>query len=463
MRSDEREINDEIRGHFAHGIKDRIARGEDLSAPPVAAVSHAQSVVARRPSATRTALAGLIGNVLEWFDFAVYGYFASDIGRQFFPQSDPTAQRLLAFTVFALGFAARPVGSLVLGRVGDRIGRRALLTLSIALMGGSTLIIGLLPTYAQIGVAAPFLLVTMRLIQGFSVGGEFTGSMVYTTESASPLMRGLVSSSTAIGVTIGFILGSGSAWLVNASLPPDQVASWGWRVPFVGSVIFCVLGWYLRRGIHETEEGLKATTLRPPLIPSLISDRLPMLRTFGIVATTNAAYYLTFTYAPERRTTLSSGGADFLLANTLSLFAVLVAKLVGGWLSDRVGRRRLMLILTMVTVLFIIPALRMMLEGTASQFMVGQMLLALPLGMALGLQGAMLVEIFPLRSRVTSMSVAYSLTLALAGGTAPLVSAWLIDTLGHPLAPAYYIILHGVIGIAVMWPMSETNTNALDG
>ena len=155
---------------------------------------------AQYQSPLRTALAGLIGNVLEWFDFAVYGYFASDIGHQFFPQSSAGAQQLLAFAVFAVGFFARPIGSLALGMVGDRIGRRALLTLSIGLMGGSTLLLGLLPTYQQIGVAAPLLLVTMRLIQGFSVGGEFTGSMVYTTESASPMMRGLISSSTAAGV-----------------------------------------------------------------------------------------------------------------------------------------------------------------------------------------------------------------------------------------------------------------------
>jgi MFS transporter, MHS family, proline/betaine transporter len=153
-----------------------------------------------RPSALRAALAGLIGNVLEWFDFAVYGYFATDIGRQFFPKSNATAQQLLAFGVFAIGFFARPVGSVVLGWVGDRIGRRALLTLSIALMGGATLVMGLLPTYAQIGLGAPILLVTMRVIQGFSVGGEFTGAMVFTMESSSPLMRGLVSSSTAQGV-----------------------------------------------------------------------------------------------------------------------------------------------------------------------------------------------------------------------------------------------------------------------
>src|SRR5512138_1041897 len=203
---------------------------------PTKTVRPDESATAGSQSALRTALAGLIGNVLEWFDFAVYGYFASDIGHQFFPRSSEGAQQLLAFAVFALGFLARPIGSLVLGAVGDRIGRRALLTLSIALMGGATLLLGLLPTYAQIGVVAPLLLMTMRLVQGFSLGGEFTGSMVYTTEGSSPLMRGLVSSSTAAGTTIGFILGSGSAWLVNYALPKEAVVEWGWRIPFVASV-----------------------------------------------------------------------------------------------------------------------------------------------------------------------------------------------------------------------------------
>lgn len=424
--------------------------------------SNVTIVVAPRQSALRTALAGLIGNVLEWFDFAVYGYFASDIGRQFFPQSSHTAQQLLAFAVFALGFCARPFGSLTLGLVGDRIGRRALLTLSIALMGGATLLLGLLPTYEQIGVAAPVLLVTMRLIQGFSLGGEFTGSMVYTTELASPMMRGLISSSTAAGTTIGFILGSGSAWLVNLFLTRGEVASWGWRIPFIGSVIFCIVGWLLRRGIRETAEGLKAAAIRPPLIPSLVADWLPIVRTFGIVAMTNAAYYLTFTYAVERRKSLTGeGGEAFLLANTLSLVVVLVSKPFGGWLSDRVGRRRLMLALTIVVMGVIYLSLRMMLYGTPQQFTAGQILLAVPIGMALGLQGAMVVEIFPLRTRVTSMSFAYSITLALAGGTAPLVSTWLIEKLGHPLAPAYYIMLYGAIGLALMWPMKETNNRPL--
>ena len=418
---------------------------------------------ARSQSALRTALAGLIGNVLEWFDFAVYGYFASDIGREFFTQSSHSAQQLLTFGTFALGFLARPAGSLVLGWVGDRIGRRALLTLSISMMGIATLGIGVLPTFERIGVAAPLLLLVLRLIQGFSLGGEFTGSMVYTTEGSSPLMRGLVSSSTAAGTTIGFILGSGTAWLVNSALPANEVTAWGWRIPFIGSVVFLLAGYLLRRRIVETAEGEKARTIRPKVLPSLIADRLPILQTFGIVAMTNAAYYLTFTYAVERRKSLATeSGELFLLANTITLFVVLFSKPLGGWLSDKIGRRRLMMTLTVAVMALIYPALHLMLYGEPSGFILGQIFVAIPICMALGLQGAMVVEIFPLRTRVTSMSLAYSITLALAGGSAPLVSSWLIESLGHLLAPAYYIMLYGVVGLAIMWPMAETNTRRLD-
>jgi MHS family proline/betaine transporter-like MFS transporter len=303
----------------------------------------------------------------------------------------------------------------------------------------------------------------MRLIQGFSLGGEFTGSMVYTTEKASPMMRGLISSSTAAGTTLGFILGSGSAWLVNRFLTVDQVSSWGWRIPFIGSILFCIAGYFLRRGISETEAGLKAAAIRPPLIPSLVADWLPIDQTFGIVGMTNAAYYLTFTYAVERRKSMTGeGGEAFLLATVISLLVVLFCKPLGGWLSDLFGRRRLMIALTVATMSFIYTAFHFMLYGSTAHFTWGQIIVAVPLGMSLGLQGAMVVEIFPLRSRVTSMSFAYSITLALAGGTAPLVSTWLIERLGQPLAPAYYIMVYGLIGLALMLPMKETNQRSLE-
>lgn len=413
---------------------------------------------APRQSATRTALAGVIGNILEWYDFGVYGFFASEIGSQFFPDSSPGAQRLKTFAIFAIGFFGRPIGGLILGRLGDRIGRRALLTLSIAVMGGATLLIGLLPTYASVGVMAPLLLVSLRLIQGFSLGGEFTGSMVYTTELASQRWRGLLSSSTAAGTTLGFILGSATAWVVSKLLTKPEVVGWGWRVPFIASVLLVIFGYLLRRGIVETEEGEKAAGTRPPIWESLVADWLPIVRTFGIVSMTNAAYYLAFTFAVDRRK--SAAGADtsaFLLANTLSLIVVLFAKPVGGWLSDRVGRRRLMIGLTIAQIAVIYFALKLMLFGSPNEFMAGQMLLGVTLGMALGLQGAMVVEIFPLRTRVMSMSLAYSLTLVLSGAIAPFVSTWLIDFAQSPTAPAYYVMIYGVIGLLVMWPMKETN------
>jgi len=423
---------------------------------------HTAPSVAPRQSVARTALAGIIGNVLEWFDFAVYNVFISAIGSQFFPAANPTAQKLGAYVGFAAGFLGRPIGSLVLGVVGDRIGRRALLTLSVALMGGATLAIGLLPTYATIGIAAPIFLVLLRMIQGFAVGGEFTGSMVYTTELSSPLWRGVVSSSTAAGTTLGIMLGNVTALLLKAALTTEQQNAWGWRIPFIGSVVFCVVGWLLRRGISETPEGEKASQVRTPIWQSLVADWRPMLQAFGIVAMTNAAYYLTFTFAAERRANTGKGNATFWAANLLGLAVVLIAKPFGGWLSDRIGRRRLMLILTVVGMVVIFVALPHLLEGSPWDFWCSQVLLGIPFGMAFGLQGAMLVEIFPLRTRVTSMSFAYSVTLSLSGALAPIISIWLLDIVGSAIAPAYYIAAYGVIALAVLLPMKETNARRLD-
>ena len=425
-----------------------------------------------RQSAARTALAGIIGNILEWFDFGVYGFFVGTIGKIFFPSTSATAQTLLAFVGFGAGFLGRPIGSLLLGVVGDRIGRRALLTLSISMMGGATLLIGLLPTYASIGVAAPIALVALRLLQGIAVGGEFTGSMVYTTELASPLWRGLVSSSTAAGTTIGLMLANTTALIIRSSLTEAEQLSWGWRIPFIASFALVIAGWFLRRGIQETEEGVKAASTAPQQsffaallaqIEALWADGLPILRTFGIVAMTNAAYYLTFTFAAERRTSLGKAGSNvFWASNLISLAVVLIAKPAGGLLSDRVGRRRLMMALTVLGMVAIYFALPMLLEGSAWEFWYAQIMLAVPFGMALGLHGAMLVEIFPLRSRVTSMSFAYSITLALSGGLLPLVSTWLLDVLHQPTAPTFYIMAYGVVGLAIMWPMKETNARRLD-
>lgn len=411
-------------------------------------------------SPVRTALAGLIGNVLEWFDFAVFGYFAKDIGKLFFPGDDPVAQTLAAYLVFAIGFIARPIGSLVLGPVGDRIGRRALLTLSIALMGGATLVIGLLPSYATIGVAAPILLVLMRLIQGFSLGGEFTGSMVYTTELATKKSRGLVSSSTAAGTSLGFLLGSIAALIVKTGLGDVEAGAWGWRIPFVFSILFCLAGWLLRRGIEEPAETEKAKAMRAPIFRSLVRDWKPILQTFGIAGMTNAAYYFTFTFAPDHR--VSKSGLSPFASTVISLTMVLASKPLGGWLSDKLGRRRMMLLLTVVTMAITFTALDLMLYGSPVGFLGGQFLLGIPVGLALGLQGAMLVEIFPLRTRVTSMSFAYSATLALSGGVGPYISTWMLDRQHWTYGPVYLVLAYGIPALITLVMMGETNSRKLD-
>ncbi len=411
-------------------------------------------------SPVRTAAAGLIGNVLEWFDYGVYGFFSAEIGQHFMPQSmDPTEKRLITFAIFWIGFLARPIGGLVLGPVGDRIGRRALLTLSIVLMGGATLVIGLLPGYETIGFAAPALLLLMRLIQGFSLGGEFTGSMVYTTELASPLARGIIASSTAAGTTLGFFLGLLTAWLISITLGAQASAEWAWRIPFIASLLLCFAGWLLRRGIEESEQGVKAAQERAPIVRSLLGDWKPIVQTFGIVSLTNAAYYLTFTFALERRRPEDS---DFQLVTLINLGVVLIAKVFGGWLSDRWGRRSMMLWLTVVMMAVLHFALALMVRGTPAVYMAGQLMIAVPLGMALGLQGSMVVEIFPLRTRVTSMSFAYGVTLALSGGIVPLVATWLIDRIGSATAPAYFVMLYGLFGLPIMFAMRETNQRSLD-
>jgi MHS family proline/betaine transporter-like MFS transporter len=411
-------------------------------------------------SPVRTAAAGLIGNVLEWFDYGVFGFFSAEIGQHFTPATmDPSEKRLVTFAIFWMGFLARPIGGLMLGPIGDRIGRRALLTLSIVLMGAATLSIGLLPSYETIGFAAPALLLLLRLIQGFSLGGEFTGSMVYTTELASPFARGLIASSTAAGTTLGFFLGLLTAWIISVTLGPQESAEWGWRIPFVASVLLVIAGWLLRRGIQESEQGVKSAQQRAPIFSSLLSDWKPIAQTFGIVSLTNAAYYLTFTFAVERRRIEDS---DFQLMTLISLGVVLVAKVFGGWLSDRWGRRSMMIGLTVIMLLALHFALDLMLRGTTAMFFVGQLMLAIPLGMALGLQGSMVVEIFPLRTRVTSMSFAYGATLALSGGIVPLVSTALIDKMGSLAAPAYFVMLYGLIGLPIMIAMRETNRRSLD-
>lgn len=418
------------------------------------------SPVPHHQSTARTVAASIFGNVLEWFDYAVFGFLVGPIGKAFFPADSAVGQTLSAWLVFAIGFFARPLGGIVLGRLGDRRGRRWLLTISVALIAGSTLAIGCLPTFAQVGWIATAGLVVCRIVQGFSLGGEFTGSMAYATEHAKPGMRGLIGGSTAVGSIIGFLVGSGTVALIDRTLSPSDIDSWGWRLPFLASSLAAVVGWWLRRSIDESEAGRAscAITNRPPVLVALARDWRPSAQLLAIVAFANALYYYGFDAAvvsakaatPERASDLQS-------ATTLSLLVVGASTVAGGWMSDKMGRRASAMLFTVWGMAVMVPAWFVMGQAPASPaaFLCAQLLVGMPVGCALGMQGTMLVEMFPLASRVVSMSFAYSIAMALAGGLMPALDTWLVEDMRMPGATPVWICALGAIAMLTLALMRD--------
>jgi MHS family proline/betaine transporter-like MFS transporter len=250
----------------------------------------------------KTVLAGAIGNVLEWYDFALFGYFASVLSRLFFPSSDPSLSLIATFGVFAVGFLARPLGALLFGYWGDTRGRRAALAWSIILMAFPTCLVGLLPTYAQIGLAAPLTLTALRFLQGLSVGGEFTGSVTFLVEHAAPTERGYIGSWAGFSAQIGALLGSGVGALATASLSSEALEQWGWRIPFVAGSVIALVGWYLRRRIPESpafqrlqQEGEVSSS---PIRELLASYRGPLLQVIGLVLLHGVGFYIIYVFLP---------------------------------------------------------------------------------------------------------------------------------------------------------------------
>ena len=419
-----------------------------------AAASNDQSLL-------RTVFAGLFGNLLEWFDYAVFGFLVGPIGAAFFPSDDPQVQTLKTWGLFAVGFFARPIGGIVLGRLGDRKGRRWLLTVSVALIAISTLVIGCLPTHAQIGWLAPAILVLCRLTQGFSLGGEFTGSMAYPTEHAKPFMRGLISSSTALGTSLGFLTGSAAVMVLDLALTKAQIEAWGWRLPFLCSVIMALFGWWLRRTLHESEAGetAKGIASRPPVLAAIAADWKPSLQLLAIVAFSNALYYYVFNAAVIAAKAGDPDNASrFQTANTMALIFVAIGKVLGGWVSDRVGRRSSALFFTLWALAVMVPGWLAMTHHPMepNAFLCAQLLMGVPIAMALGMQGAMLVEMFPVANRVVSMSFAYSVAMALSGGIMPGLDSWFTTEMKMPGATMAWIGSLGVLAVFTLLAMRDT-------
>ena len=392
----------------------------------------------------RGVIAGVAGNVLEWYDFALFGFFAQQIGHHFFPAHDPTASLIAAFGTFAAGFIMRPLGGALFGWVGDRYGRKQALIWSVLAMAFPSFFIGVLPGTATIGVAAPILLLACRLLQGLAVGGEYGASSVFLVEGAEPGRRGWMGSWGPVGAFAGTLLGSAAGAIVNTALSPEDVLAWGWRVPFILGVGVALGGFAIRRYYVERVPHLPPA--RSPLGEAFRSHWRTTLHLVALVAGLAVGFYTTFVYAATWLAQVAQVPARTALGiNTLAMALSLAASLAAGALSDRIGRRPVLLAWAGALTLLAYPLMALMARGETGGIVVGHVGLALLVAAGSGALPATMAELAPWRVRCTVVSVSHNTGMALLGGTTPLVGAWLVGRTGLPLAPAVYLAAAGVV------------------
>jgi MHS family proline/betaine transporter-like MFS transporter len=409
-----------------------------------------------RTSSRAAVSAAVIGNVLEWYDFAVYAFVAGIIARNFFPQSDDVTALLSAFLAYGLGFVARPLGGIVIGRLGDTRGRKAALVLTIFMMAVGTVMIGVLPTYASIGLVAPLLLVVARLMQGFSAGGEWGGSTAFIVEWAPKGRRGWFGSFQQTSVVTGLLMGSGVAALLNTLLTQEQMNDWGWRAPFLLGAILGPVGMYMRRTMKETPAY--AAIAQAPAAGMAESGFGLAARAFGFTIVWTVCFYVLLNYMPtytQKYLKLSASAA--LWSNTVGLFVLLVCIPLMGRVSDRLGRKPLLLACCVAFVILPYPVFTYMLSGIGfGELVAVQILFAVLISMFSGPGPAAIAEIFPTRSRSTWMTSGYALAVAIFGGFAPFISVWLIDRFQSPLAHVWYLVASAVVSLLVIQSLRET-------
>ena len=403
----------------------------------------------------RVAAAGIVGNVLEWYDFALYGYLATIFAGQLFPSKDPLASLIGAYAVFAIGFLARPLGGVIYGHIGDRFGRRRLLTLSVVLMGVPTFLLGLLPTYASVGLLAPILLVALRFIQGISTGGEFAGSIVFLVEHAPSNRRAFFGSLAEFGSLIGGLMGAGVAWLMTALLPSAELYEWGWRLPFLSGIIVAGTGLWIRLGVDESplfrEMQNKGAIEEWPLRTALRKHPKEIAVTAGLNWLPSAGYYIVFVWLTADLSKVV--GLSLSTAFAISTIGLLLATLATpafGALTDRVGPRKVLATAGFAAVLASVPLLLLAGLGTVPTATAAQLGLALVMACYLGAMPVVFVSLHGARVRCSSLSFGYNLAVAIAGGTAPLIATVLVSVSGWQAAPGLYLAATAVVGLLLL-------------
>ncbi|HXV78788.1 MAG TPA: MFS transporter [Candidatus Binatia bacterium] len=407
---------------------------------------------------------GIVGNVLEWYDFALYGYLAPVTATLFFPSKDPLVSLVQSFAVFAVGSLARPIGGLLLGRVGDRLGRRALLMLSAVLMGAPTFLMGLLPTYASVGIMAPILLVLLRLMQGLSAGGEFTGSITFLVEHAPRRRQGLYGSFSNVGAMMGGLLGAGAGWLTTSSIGTEALHDWGWRIPFLSGIVVSACGFFIRLRVPDSPTYLRlkgqGALVRRATWTTFQKHFKPMAVTVGLNWVVSAGYYVVFVWLVTDLSKVAGVALHTALGvGTLGLMFGLFCTLLMGQLSDIVGQRRVLVAGTLATAIAVIPLLLLADQGTLLSAVAAQLGLALVVSCFLGTLPAVFVSLFPADVRCSALSVGYNITIALFGGTAPLVATYLVKATGWSAAPGIYLAATALICLALVPLVPEASSD----
>jgi MFS family permease len=406
-----------------------------------------------KPVALRQIVAAVVGNALEWYDFVVYGFLTVIISRLFFPTDSEYASLLLTMVTFGVGFFMRPVGGVLIGMYADRKGRKAALQLIILLMTISIAMMAFAPTYAAIGVAAPLIILFARLLQGMATGGEFASATSFLVESAPAGRRGFFGSLQMVGQSLAALAGAAAGMLITQGLTPEQVDSWGWRIPFLFGLLIGPVGLYIRRYLDETEAFIESrkSPVEPVSLAGLWRDhRRSLMACFGLVVAGTIMYYVVLIYMPTyAKTQLQIPLGDAFTAQVAGLLCLTVAIPFFGVLSDRIGRKPILLVAMLCFFVLPYPLFAwLQAEPTALRLAIMQMILCTTVAIAFGPISTALAEQFPVHMRSTGLALAYNFAVMLFGGFAQLIVTWLIRVTGNPLAPAFYVMFGAVVGAA---------------
>ncbi|RZL23496.1 MAG: MFS transporter [Rhodococcus sp. (in: high G+C Gram-positive bacteria)] len=425
-------------------------------------------------SVKRAVKATMLGNAMEWFDFGVYAYLATTIGKVFFPEASGSAQLLSTFAIFAAAFIVRPLGGLFFGPLGDRIGRKKVLATTIILMAGSTFAIGLVPSYESIGMAAPILLVLLRLLQGFSTGGEYGGASTFVAEYAPDKRRGFFSSFLEFGTLAGYVAAASLVTIIQTVVSPEELLQWGWRIPFLLAGPLGLIGLYLRLRLEETpafqqmeqaeERSLADESTGKKLRETLVENWRPLVLCIVLVATYNIAHYGLLSYMPTYLTnTLGYDESHGLVLMIVVMLVMMVGISYVGKLSDRVGRKPLLLSGFIGFFVLSLPAYLLIGVGNYVTVFLGLAILGGLLLLFVGVFPSVLPALFPTGIRYGGLAIGYNLAVSIFGGTTPLVLTALESSTGSNLVAPMYMMIAAVIGGIAVLMIPETARKPLEG